>query len=139
MGSKGTTDAVAAFCEAAVVNDVDGMVATLAPDVELVSPLSGHTVFRGREDLRVLLDAVFGSLRGVHWQDFVGAGSTRAIRGSITPKSRNSMPSPQTEPQAAHGHTLRGCATSTPSNFGSWSRSATWSARSRVGHRLPLT
>jgi hypothetical protein len=77
MGSKETTDTVAAFCEAARVNDVDGMVATLAPDVELVSPLSGHTVFRGREDLRVLLTAVFGSLRGLHWQDFVGVGSTR--------------------------------------------------------------
>jgi SnoaL-like protein len=72
-----TADAVAVFCSAAAANDVDGMLATLAADAELVSPLFGRMVFRGRDDLRVLLGAAFGSLRGLRWQHFVGDGSVR--------------------------------------------------------------
>jgi hypothetical protein len=77
VGVTQTTEAVATFCAAARVNDVDAMVSVLAPDAELVSPLSGRMVFRGRDDLRVLLGAAFGSLRGLHWKNFVGDGSTR--------------------------------------------------------------
>lgn len=77
MGLTPTTDSVAAFCAAAQHNDVDGMVAALAPDAELVSPVSGRMVFRGSQDLRVLLGAAFGSLSGLRWRDFVGDGSTR--------------------------------------------------------------
>jgi hypothetical protein len=58
----GTVDAVATFCDATRANDVDRIVSTLAPDVELLSPLSGRMVFRGRDDLRVLLGAVYGGL-----------------------------------------------------------------------------
>src|ERR1700682_4371256 len=53
------------------------MIGTPAPDAELVSPLSGRMVFGGHDDLRVLLNAAFGSLRGLHWQHFVGDGPTR--------------------------------------------------------------
>jgi hypothetical protein len=53
------------------------MVAALAPNAELVSPLSGRMVFRGRDDLRVLLGAAFGSLRGLQWREFIGDGQTR--------------------------------------------------------------
>ncbi|HZA12422.1 nuclear transport factor 2 family protein [Mycobacterium sp.] len=77
MGPTETVDMVAAFCAAACANDVDGMVEALAPDAELVSPLVGRMVFRGRDDLRVLLGAAFGGLRGLRWQHFVGDGSTR--------------------------------------------------------------
>jgi len=77
VGSSVPTDAVSAFCAAARINDVDGMIGTLAPDAELVSPLSGRMVFGGHDDLRVLLNAAFGSLRGLHWQHFVGDGPTR--------------------------------------------------------------
>ena len=72
-----TTDAVAKFCAAARNNDVNGMLAALASDAELVSPLVGRMVFRGRDDLRMLLGAVFGSLRGLHWREFIGDGQTR--------------------------------------------------------------
>lgn len=54
MGSLEPTSSVAAFCVASEACDVDGMVATLAPDAELVSPISGRMVFRGRDDLRPL-------------------------------------------------------------------------------------
>jgi len=77
VGSTPATDAVAGFCGAARINDVDGMVATLAPDAELVSPLFGRMVFRGHADLRVLVGAAFGSLRGLHWREFIGQGQTR--------------------------------------------------------------
>jgi hypothetical protein len=79
MGSTHTADAVAEFCSAASINDVDGMVAALAPDAELVSPLSGRMVFRGRDDLRVLLGAAFGSLHGLRWRDHVGDGAVRVV------------------------------------------------------------
>ena len=48
-------DAVARYRTASETNDIDGLIATLAPDAELLSPLSGRLVFRGREDLRILI------------------------------------------------------------------------------------
>lgn len=77
MTAPGTVDAVATFCEATLANDVDRIVSTLAPDAELLSPLSGHMVFRGRDDLRVLLGAVYGGLSGLTWREVIGTGTTR--------------------------------------------------------------
>ena len=48
-------DAVERYCDASAANDIDAIMATLAPDAALASPLSGHMVFRGHNDLRVLL------------------------------------------------------------------------------------
>jgi hypothetical protein len=73
----GTVDAVATFCDATRANDVDRIVSTLAPDAELLSPLSGRMVFRGRDDLRVLLGAVYGGLSGLTWREVIGDGATR--------------------------------------------------------------
>src|SRR4029077_21068126 len=70
-------DAVATFCAATRANDVDRIVSTLSPDAELVSPLSGRMVFRGRDDLRVLLGAVYGGLSGLTWREVIGDGATR--------------------------------------------------------------
>ncbi|MEX3652166.1 MULTISPECIES: nuclear transport factor 2 family protein [Mycolicibacterium] len=72
-----TTDPVDAFCEATRANDIDRAMATLAPDAELISPLSGHMVFRGHDDLRSLLTAVYGGLRQLSWQEPIGEGTTR--------------------------------------------------------------
>lgn len=55
-------DAVARYRAASEANDIDGVMAALAADVELVSPISGRLVFRGQADLRVLLTAVYGSM-----------------------------------------------------------------------------
>jgi hypothetical protein len=72
-----TPNVVATFCAAAQTNDVDAMVGALSPDVELLSPLFGRMIFRGTNDLRILLGAVFGGLRGLRWHEFVGDGQTR--------------------------------------------------------------
>lgn len=74
-------DAVARYRAASERNDIDGLMETLAPDAELVSPLSGRLVFRGREDLRILLAAVYGSLRGLRWHEELGDGSKRVVLG----------------------------------------------------------
>jgi hypothetical protein len=77
MALTETNGAVARFCDATRRNDVDGIVGALAPDAELVSPLSGRMVFRGRDDLRVLLGAVYGGLSDLTWREVIGEGSTR--------------------------------------------------------------
>ena len=76
-------DAIAAYRAASEANDIDALVQTLAPDVELVSPLSGRLVFRGREDLRLLLGAVYGTLKGLRWGDVLGDGSTQFMIGTM--------------------------------------------------------
>jgi SnoaL-like domain len=77
MDMTETKDAVAAFCEATRARDIDGIVSALAPDAELLSPLSGRMVFRGRDDLRVLLGAVYGGLSNLTWREVIGEGTTR--------------------------------------------------------------
>jgi len=79
--STETTDAVARFCAASVTNDVDGMMTALAPNAELVSPMFARTVVRGHDDLRVVLEVVFGGLRNLHWQEFIGDAQTRVAVG----------------------------------------------------------
>lgn len=69
------TEAVKRYCAASVANDLDGIMATLAPDAELVSPLSAKLVFRGHEDLRILVGAVYATLRELRWEEPIGAGS----------------------------------------------------------------
>jgi SnoaL-like domain len=77
----GVDDAVARYRTASESNDIDALVATLAPDVELISPLSGRLVFRGHDDLRILLSAVYGDMRGLRWREEVGTGATRVVLG----------------------------------------------------------
>lgn len=72
-----STDSINVFCEATRTNDIDRAMATLAPDAELISPLSDHMVFRGHDDLRSLLTAVYGGLRQLSWQEPIGEGGTR--------------------------------------------------------------
>jgi hypothetical protein len=47
------------YCAASEANDIGGLVKTLSPDVELISPLAGRLLFRGRDDLGVLLGAIY--------------------------------------------------------------------------------
>jgi hypothetical protein len=77
----GVVDAIARYKRASEANDIDGLMATLAPDAELVSPLSGRMVFRGADDLRVLLTAVYGSMTGLHSNTEVGDGNIRVVVG----------------------------------------------------------
>jgi hypothetical protein len=74
-------DAVLRYRSASEANDIDGLMETLTPDVELVSPLSGRMVFRGADDLRLLLTSVYGSLTGWRWRNDVGDGQVRILIG----------------------------------------------------------
>jgi hypothetical protein len=74
-------DAVARYRAASDASDIEGLVAALTPDVELVSPLSGRMVFRGRDDLRVLLGAVYASISGLRWHEEVGNERLRVVLG----------------------------------------------------------
>jgi hypothetical protein len=74
-------DAIARYRAASEAGDIDGIMATLTPDVELVSPISGRMVFRGGEDVELLLRGVYGSLKGLRWTDALGEGERRVIVG----------------------------------------------------------
>ncbi len=74
-------DAVSQYRAASEAGDIDGIMAALTPDVELVSPISGRMVFRGSDDVRLLLRAVYGSLEGLRWTDSLGDGERRVIVG----------------------------------------------------------
>jgi hypothetical protein len=74
-------DVVTRYRAASEANDIDTLVELLEPDAELISPLSGRMVFRGQEDLRVLLSAVYGTLTGWRWREEVGDDSLRVVVG----------------------------------------------------------
>lgn len=74
-------DPLSRYCSASEAGEIDGVVATLAADVELVSPISGRMVFRGREDVGFLLGAVYGTLSDLRWTRSVGEGEHRVVLG----------------------------------------------------------
>jgi hypothetical protein len=75
-------DAVARYRAASEGNDMDALAATLATEAELVSPLSGAMVFRGRDDLRILLGAVYAGVSGLTWDQEVGDERVRVVIGT---------------------------------------------------------
>jgi hypothetical protein len=70
-------DAVSRYLAASEAGDVEGIGRTCADDVEVVSPISGRMVFRGRDDVQFLLGAVYGSLKDLHWKETIGEGPHR--------------------------------------------------------------
>jgi SnoaL-like domain len=76
-------DAVARYRTASEANDLDALMETIAPDAELVSPLSGRMVFRGDADLRLLLGAVYSTVRELRWAEEVGDGDARVVIGEF--------------------------------------------------------
>jgi hypothetical protein len=74
-------DAVARYRAASEAGDVDAALAALAPGAELVSPVSGRMVFRGHDDLRVLLAAVFASIGDLRWREETGDERLRVVVG----------------------------------------------------------
>ena len=75
-------DAVARYRAASEAQDVGGVVATLAPGAELVSPISGRLVFRGAEDLRALFIALFATVARIDWDREIGGGAVRVLVGT---------------------------------------------------------
>jgi hypothetical protein len=78
---SGVDDAIATYREASEANDIERMMAAVAPDAELVSPILGRAVFRGEADLRVLLAAVYGTVRDLRWTEEIGDGPARVVLG----------------------------------------------------------
>ena len=76
-------DAVSRYRTASEAGDLDAVMATLSPDVEVVSPISGRMVFRGQDDVRSLLGAVYGTLRGLRWTHAVGDGENHVVLGEM--------------------------------------------------------
>lgn len=74
-------DAISRYISASERDDIEALMSACAPDVELVSPLSGHMVFKGEGDVRVLLAAVYGSLNGLRWTQSLGEGKDRVAVG----------------------------------------------------------
>jgi hypothetical protein len=58
---------------------MEALVATFASNVELPSPLFGTLRFRGSEDVKAVLSAVYGLLSQVTWEEPIGSGQTRAV------------------------------------------------------------
>lgn len=75
-------DSIARYRAASEANDIDTIMSVLAPDASLISPVSSRMVFRGHDDLRALLTAVYGSLRGLRWHTEVGDDRTRVVIGT---------------------------------------------------------
>ena len=67
-------EAISRYQAASEAGDIDGIMATLAPGIEVVSPISGKMVFRGQDDVRVLFSAVYGTLNGLRWTRTAGEG-----------------------------------------------------------------
>jgi hypothetical protein len=76
-------DAVSRYCAASEERHMEALMATLAPDVEVVSPISGRMVFRGHDDVHILLSAVYGSLSGLRWTDQIGNSERRVALGEM--------------------------------------------------------
>ncbi|MFE9576417.1 nuclear transport factor 2 family protein [Nocardia sp. NPDC006044] len=79
-----TTDSVAEFCAATTAADFDALMETLTPDAALTSPLSGRLVFRGKDDLRILLTAAYGGLSDLRWTEQIGDGPRRVLLAEAT-------------------------------------------------------
>jgi hypothetical protein len=77
-------DAVARYRAASEAGDVDAALAALAPGAELVSPISGRMVFRGHDDLRVLLAEVFASISDLRWHEETGDERLRVVVGDAS-------------------------------------------------------
>ena len=77
----GAPDAIARYCAASSAGDIEALMATFAPDPELVSPLSGRMLFTGREDLRILLGAIYATLNDLQWGEPMWAGQSVCVIG----------------------------------------------------------
>jgi SnoaL-like protein len=76
-------DAVARYRTGSEAADIDAVMEVIADDVEVVSPISGRMVFRGRDDVRHLLDCVYGTVKDLCWTDEVGDGGRRVLYGEM--------------------------------------------------------
>jgi hypothetical protein len=74
-------DSISDYRIASEAGDITRLMETTAPEVEVVSPISGRMVFKGQKDVEFLLGAVYGALRGLRWKEAIGEGSHRVLYG----------------------------------------------------------
>ena len=74
-------DAITRYRAASEARDIGALMGTLAPDVEVVSPISGRMVFRGADDVRFLLSHVYGSIDGLRWSSELSDGASAVLVG----------------------------------------------------------
>jgi hypothetical protein len=74
-------DAVGRYLSSSEAGDIEGIMAALTTDVEVISPISGRMVFRGHDDVEHLLGAVYGSLKELRWTRTVGEGEHQVTVG----------------------------------------------------------
>lgn len=67
------------FVTAIAAKDVDGVVACLAADAELRSPITRRIVFRGREQIREVLEVVYAALEDNRVEAVIGDGDERVL------------------------------------------------------------
>lgn len=67
------------WCEAGERADADAAAACLAPDVELISPLTEQFRFVGREQVGALLAEAFTTISDIRFHTRVGEGTTHAL------------------------------------------------------------
>lgn len=79
------TATTARYRSAGEAHDIDGVLDTLAADVVLRSPISGRVSFRGRDEVRGLLDSVFATITDIRYFADIGDDRTRALfyRGNV--------------------------------------------------------
>lgn len=67
------------YREAVEAGDAETFLATLAPNVALHSPITARTQFRGHDEIRALMHAVFASIEEIRYFEDVGNATTRAL------------------------------------------------------------
>ncbi|MCX5115574.1 nuclear transport factor 2 family protein [Micromonospora sp. NBC_00362] len=72
-------DAVAAWRTAGEAGDAAGAVAALSPDVTVVSPITEQFTFRGRQQVRTLLEVALAAIDDITYTDQVAEGRTVAL------------------------------------------------------------
>jgi hypothetical protein len=69
----------ARYRQAAEAGDVEGLIATLAPNVVFHSPITDRAAFHGHDEMRELVECVFDTITGIDFFADVGEGRTRAL------------------------------------------------------------
>ena len=72
-------DAVAAWRAAGEARDAGGAVAALSPDARVVSPITEQFAFRGRQQIRTLLEVALAAIDDLTYTDQVAEGPTVAL------------------------------------------------------------
>ncbi len=64
---------------AAEARDIESFMATLSPQIVIHSPLTNRTDFRGHDDVRALMRAVFATVENIRYTDDIGDERVRAL------------------------------------------------------------